>query len=66
MSIFNLNWAVQGTNLAGIMYDTGMDTTQEKIDQLAHRAYTQAIHSNSQQLATLLTRKEKLVQGAAY
>jgi len=45
------------------MYDTKMSTTQEKIDQLASRAYTQAVENNSQQLATLLTRKEKVVLG---
>ena len=45
------------------MYDTEMSATQEKIDQLANQAYTQALANNSNQLATLLTHKEKIVLG---
>jgi len=45
------------------MYDTNMNATQVKINQLAHQAYAQAITNNNQQLASLLTRKEKIILG---
>jgi len=56
-------WLVHCKKQLGIMYDTEVSNTQEKIDQLATRAYSQALSNTSQSVTSLLTRKEKIMLG---